>query len=68
MQYNDTMEIKELLTQTVSLLTDIKNLLKEEKTNLQVTKNFNISEMEYYDKVPELLLENAKQTMDYWVI
>ena len=32
MQYNDTMEIKELLTQTVSLLTDIKNLLKEEKT------------------------------------
>jgi len=40
-----------------------KLLLKEEKTNLQVTKNFNISEMEYYDKVPELLLEKAKEVL-----
>jgi uncharacterized protein YcbK (DUF882 family) len=38
-------------------------LLKEQKTNLQVTKNFNISEMEYYDRVPEKLLENAKEVL-----
>ena len=38
-------------------------LKKEQKTNLQVTKNFNISEMEYYDRVPEKLLENAKEVL-----
>ena len=32
MKNNDTIEIKELLTQMVSLLTEIKDLLKEEKT------------------------------------
>lgn len=32
MQHNDTIEIKELLTQMVGLLTEIKDLLKEEKT------------------------------------
>lgn len=40
-----------------------KLLLKEEKTNLQVSKNFNISEMEYYDKVPANLLDNAKEVL-----
>ena len=32
MKNNDTIEIKELLIQMVSLLTEIKDLLKEEKT------------------------------------
>jgi uncharacterized protein YcbK (DUF882 family) len=40
-----------------------KLLSKEEKTNLQVTKNFNLSEMEYYDKVPANLLDNAKEVL-----
>ena len=40
-----------------------KLLTKEEKTNLQVTKNFNISEMEYYDRVPSNLLNNAKEVL-----
>ena len=40
-----------------------KLLLKEEKTNLQVTKNFNMSEMEFYDRVPANLLENAKEVL-----
>ncbi len=40
-----------------------KLLTKEEKTNLQITKNFNISEMEYYDKVPAHLLDNAKKLL-----
>ena len=40
-----------------------KLLSKEEKTNLQVTKNFNISEMEYYNKVPPNLLDNAKEVL-----
>jgi uncharacterized protein YcbK (DUF882 family) len=44
-------------------MTSRKMLLKEQKTNLQVTKNFNISEMEYYDRVPEKLLENAKEVL-----
>jgi len=40
-----------------------KLLLKEEKTNLQVSKNFNISEMEFYSKVPAALMENAKEVL-----
>jgi len=40
-----------------------KLLTKEEKTNLQVTKNFNVAEMEYYDKVPAHLLDNAKEVL-----
>ena len=40
-----------------------KLLTKEEKTNLQITKNFNIAEMEYYDKVPTTLLNNAKEVL-----
>jgi uncharacterized protein YcbK (DUF882 family) len=40
-----------------------KLLLKEEKTNLQVTKNFNMSEMEFYDRVPANLLEKAKEVL-----
>ena len=40
-----------------------KLLTKEEKTNLQVTKNFNMSEMEYYDKVPANLLDEAKEVL-----
>jgi len=44
-------------------MTSRKMLLKEQKTNLQVTKNFNVSEMEYYDRVPEKLLENAKEVL-----
>lgn len=32
MRNNDTIEIKELLTQMVSLLIEIKDLLKEKKT------------------------------------
>lgn len=44
-------------------MTSRKMLSKEQKTNLQVTKNFNISEMEYYDRVPEKLLENAKEVL-----
>ena len=40
-----------------------KMLTKEEKTNLQVTKNFNMSEMEFYDKVPANLLNNAKEVL-----
>jgi len=40
-----------------------KLLLKEEKTNLQVTKNFNMSEMEFYDRVPANLLEKAKDVL-----
>lgn len=32
MRNNDTIEIKELLTQMVSLLIEIKDLLKEQKT------------------------------------
>ena len=40
-----------------------KLLTKEEKTNLQITKNFNIAEMEYYDKVPTALLNNAKEVL-----
>jgi uncharacterized protein YcbK (DUF882 family) len=40
-----------------------KLLTKEEKTNLQITKNFNIGEMEYYDKVPPELLNNAKEVL-----
>ena len=38
-------------------------LKKEEKTNLQATKNFNMSEMEFHDKVPENLLDNAKEVL-----
>ena len=41
-----------------------KLLLKDEKTNLQVTKNFNVSEMEFYDKVPSNLIEKVKQTYE----
>jgi len=40
-----------------------KLLTKEEKTNIQVTKNFNVSEMEYYDKVPANLLDNTKEVL-----
>ncbi len=40
-----------------------KPLDKEEKTNLQVTKNFNMSEMEFYSKVPPNLLDNAKEVL-----
>ena len=40
-----------------------KMLTKEEKTNLQVTKNFNMSEMEFYSKVPANLLDNAKEVL-----
>lgn len=38
-------------------------LKKEQKTNLQVTKNFNISEMEYYDVVPPELVANATELL-----
>jgi uncharacterized protein YcbK (DUF882 family) len=40
-----------------------KLLLKDEKTNLQVTKNFNVSEMEFYDKVPSNLIEKVKEVL-----
>jgi uncharacterized protein YcbK (DUF882 family) len=40
-----------------------KMLLKEEKTNLQITKNFNISEMEYYDRVPPNLIAAASELL-----
>jgi len=40
-----------------------KMLLKEEKTNIQVTKNFNISEMEYYDRVPPALIAAATELL-----
>jgi uncharacterized protein YcbK (DUF882 family) len=38
-------------------------LKKEQKTNLQVTKNFNMSEMEYYDVVPPELVANATELL-----
>ena len=39
-------------------------LKKEQKTNLQITKNFNMSEMEYYDIVPPQLIANAKELLE----
>lgn len=41
----------------------MKLLQKHEKTNLQITKNFNISEMEYYDVVPPILIANATELL-----
>jgi uncharacterized protein YcbK (DUF882 family) len=38
-------------------------LKPEQKTNLQVTKNFNMSEMEYYDVVPPQLVANATELL-----
>ena len=38
-------------------------LKKEQKTNLQVTKNFNMSEMEFYDVVPPQLVANATELL-----
>ena len=37
-----------------------KLLTANEKTNEQVTKNFNLKELEYYDKIPTELLDNAR--------
>ncbi len=38
-------------------------LAKNQKTNLQVTKNFNMSEMEFYDAVPPELVANATELL-----
>jgi uncharacterized protein YcbK (DUF882 family) len=38
-------------------------LKKEQKTNIQVTKNFNMSEMEFYDVVPPQLVANATELL-----
>jgi uncharacterized protein YcbK (DUF882 family) len=38
-------------------------LKKEQKTNLQVTKNFNMSEMEFYDTVPPQLVAAATELL-----
>jgi uncharacterized protein YcbK (DUF882 family) len=38
-------------------------LKKEQKTNVQVTKNFNMSEMEFYDVVPPQLVANATELL-----
>jgi uncharacterized protein YcbK (DUF882 family) len=38
-------------------------LKKEQKTNLQVTKNFNMSEMEFYDTVPTQLVAAATELL-----
>jgi uncharacterized protein YcbK (DUF882 family) len=38
-------------------------LKKEQKTNLQVTANFNMSEMEFYDTVPPQLVANAVELL-----
>jgi uncharacterized protein YcbK (DUF882 family) len=38
-------------------------LKKEQKTNLQVTANFNMSEMEFYDVVPPNLVANATELL-----
>lgn len=38
-------------------------LKKDQKTNLQVTKNFNMSEMEFYDTVPPQLVANATELL-----
>lgn len=38
-------------------------LKKEQKTNLQITKNFNMSELEYYDVVPPALVANATELL-----
>lgn len=42
----------------------MKLLQKHEKTNLQVTPNFNLSEMEYYDVVPPKLIANAVELLN----
>lgn len=41
----------------------MKLLQKHEKTNVQITKNFNLSEMEYYDVIPPLLIVNATELL-----
>jgi uncharacterized protein YcbK (DUF882 family) len=38
-------------------------LKKDQKTNLQITKNFNISEMEFYDTVPPQLIANSSELL-----
>jgi uncharacterized protein YcbK (DUF882 family) len=38
-------------------------LKKEQKTNVQVTANFNLSEMEYYDVIPPNLVANATELL-----
>lgn len=38
-------------------------LRKDQKTNLQITKNFNISEMEFYDVLPPELVANATELL-----
>jgi len=38
-------------------------LKKDQKTNLQVTKNFNMSEMEFYDTVPTQLVAAATELL-----
>jgi uncharacterized protein YcbK (DUF882 family) len=38
-------------------------LKKEQKTNLQVTKNFNMSEMEFFDVVPPQLIAAATELL-----
>lgn len=35
-------------------------LKKEQKTNIKVTANFSLSELEFYDKIPVELVENSK--------
>jgi uncharacterized protein YcbK (DUF882 family) len=39
-------------------------LKKEQKTNLQITKNFNMSEMEFFDTVPPQLVANATELLN----
>ena len=38
-------------------------LKKEQKTNLQITKNFNMSEMEFFDTIPPQLVANATELL-----
>jgi uncharacterized protein YcbK (DUF882 family) len=39
-------------------------LKKEDKTQMQITKNFAVSELEFYDKIPKELLSYSKQLLE----
>ena len=39
-------------------------LKKEEKTQIQITKNFSVAELEFYDKIPTELLVYSKQLLE----
>lgn len=39
-------------------------LKKEEKTQMQITKNFSVAELEFYDKIPTELLIYSKQLLE----